>query len=179
MSTFLAPFLVLHLAFLPKSLLHILCSGAYLVYFLFKFVSRRLALIHRRPNLLYCSDIYHLAFLKESPTRKILVYAVYVAELVQTILFSQMAFKEFGTGFGSFGGLDKVGSFWFSIPVLSTIGMSSWSLFFRFLTSKLVEFAVQIFYAHKIKLLAKSNFIAAVVVLVKISFFAASGIVLF
>ena len=42
------------------------------------------------------------------------------------------------------------------------------------LTSKLVAFVVQIFYAYKIRLLAKSNFIAMVVVLVNISFFNAS-----
>ena len=121
-------------------------------------------LIHRRLELLYCSDI-----------KKILVYAVYIAELVQTILFSQMAFKEFAAGFGSLEALGEVDNFWFALPILSSIGMSSWSLFFffRFLTSKLVAFAVQIFYAHKIKLFAKSNFIAAVVVLVKISFFVA------
>ena len=41
----------------------------------------------------------------------------------------------------------------------------------RLLISKLVAFAVQIFYAYRIKLLAKSNFIAVVVVLVSISFF--------
>ena len=42
-----------------------------------------------------------------------------------------------------------------------------------------MAFAVQIFYVHKIKLLGKSNFIAAAVVLVKISFLIASGLVLF
>ena len=88
-------------------------------------------LIHRHPDLLlYCSDIYYLAFLNDPPARKILVHAVYVAELVQTILFSQMAFKEFAAGFGSFEAFNKVGSFWFAIPVLSSTGMSSLLLFF-------------------------------------------------
>ena len=81
-------------------------------------------LIHRRPKLLYCSDIYYLAFSKDPPTRKILVYAVYVAELVQTIISSQMAFKEFAAGFGSFKALVEVGNFWFAIPILGSTGMS-------------------------------------------------------
>ena len=42
-----------------------------------------------------------------------------------------------------------------------------------------MAFAVQIFYAHKIKLLAKSNFVPAAVVLVKILSFVASEVVLF
>ena len=128
-STFLAPFLVLDLAFLRNSLFHIFCSGVYLACFLFKFVSRQLVLTHWRPELLSCSDIYYLAFLKDPPTRKILVYTVYVAELVQTILLSQMAFKEFAAGFGSLEALGEVGNFWFAVPILSSTGMSSWSLF--------------------------------------------------
>ena len=97
-------------------------------------MSRRLALlIHRGPELLYCSDVCYLGFLKDPPTRKILVYAVYVSELVQTILFSQMAFKQFAAGFGSFEALDEVGTFWFAVPVLASIGMPSLLLFFIFL----------------------------------------------
>ena len=81
-------------------------------------------LINWRPGLLlYCSDIYYLVFSKDPPRIKILVYAVYVAELVQTILFSQMAFKEFIAGFGSFETLEEVGNFWFTIPILSSTGM--------------------------------------------------------
>ena len=87
-------------------------------------------LIHRRPKLLlYCSDVYYLAFSKDLPTRKILVYAVYVAELVQTILFPQMAFKQFAAGFGSFEALDEMGNFWFAVPILDSTGMSFVALF--------------------------------------------------
>ena len=55
---------------------------------------------------------------------------VYVAELVQTILFSQIAFKEFAAGFGSVEALGEVGIIWFAMLILSPIGMSSWLLFF-------------------------------------------------
>ena len=86
-------------------------------------------LIHRCPELLYCSDIYYLSFSKDRPTTKVLVYALYVAELVQTILFSQMAFQEFAAGFGSSKALNEIGNFWFSMPILSSTGTSSWSPF--------------------------------------------------
>ena len=82
-------------------------------------------LIHQRPGLLYCSDIYYLVFSKDPPTRKILVYAVYLVELVQTILLLQMALKEFAAGFGSFEALYKIGNSWFTVPILSSTGMSS------------------------------------------------------
>ena len=82
-------------------------------------------LIHRCPELLYCSDIYYLSFSKDPPTRKILVYAVYVVEFVQTILLSQMALKEFAAGFGSFVALREVSNSWFTVPILSLTGMSS------------------------------------------------------
>ena len=57
------------------------------------------------------------------------VYAVYAAELVQTILFSQMAFKKFAAGFWNAESMDELDNFWFAIPILTFIGMSSWSLF--------------------------------------------------
>ena len=76
-----------------------------------------------RPNLLYCSDIYYLALSKDPPTTKILVYTVYVAELVQVILYSRMAFKEFAVGFGIFEVLNKIGDLWFAVPILSSTGM--------------------------------------------------------
>ena len=74
-------------------------------------------------NLLYCSDNYYLAFAKDPPTKKILVYAVYAAELAQTILYTQMAFKEFAAGFGNLAALAEVGNYWFSAPILSCTGM--------------------------------------------------------
>ena len=87
-------------------------------------------LIHQHLKLLYCSDNYYLPFSKDPPRIKILAYMVYVAELVQTILFSQIAFKEFAAGFGSVEALGEVGIIWFAMLILSPIGMSSWLLFF-------------------------------------------------
>ena len=72
-STFLVPFLVLPLTFLPKSSFYIFCSGAYLVCFLFKFVSsRRLVLIHRRPELLiyYIVQIFITWHFRKTPLQE-------------------------------------------------------------------------------------------------------------
>ena len=53
---------------------------------------------------------------------------MYAAELAQTILFSEMAFKEFVTDFGSLHALDEIGNLWFAVPILSSTGMFSWLL---------------------------------------------------
>jgi hypothetical protein len=93
--------------------------------------------------------IYYLAFANDPLQRKILVYGVYAAELVQTILFTKMAFKQLAAGFGNLQTLDEMGLVWFAVPILSSS----------------VEFVVQVFYAYRIRILAKSNLIPLVVVL--------------
>lgn len=54
--------------------------------------------------------------------RKALVYGVYAAELVQTILYSDKAFQEFAAGFGDILALEEIGLLWFAAPVLTAIG---------------------------------------------------------
>lgn len=141
---------------------------------LFRFVSTLdLCFICQHRKLPYCLDNYHLAFPKDPLSRKILVYAVYTAGLTQTILYTQMAFKVFAAGFGGPTSLSEVGNFWFSGPIMCSTSMFSWlppSFGVRLLTSKLVGFTVQLFYAYRIKTLAKSFFIPTVVFLVSLSF---------
>ena len=55
--------------------------------------------------------------------RKILVYGVYAAELVQTILYAKMGFQEYAAGFGNIVALNEIGLFWFIAPILTAIGM--------------------------------------------------------
>ena len=69
------------------------------------------------------SDIYYLAFSNDPPKRKILVYSIYAVELVQTILFTKMAFKQLAAGFGNFDALDRGGLLWFAVPILSSTGI--------------------------------------------------------
>jgi hypothetical protein len=68
-------------------------------------------------------DIYYLAFPKDLRQSKILVYAVYAAEMVQAIILARMAYIQFAAGFGNFETLDKIpGILWFGVPILSAIG---------------------------------------------------------
>lgn len=64
-----------------------------------------------------------MAFPNDPLQRKVLVYGVYTAELVQVILLSKMAFTEFAAGFGTFDALNDIGLLWFAVPTLSAIGV--------------------------------------------------------
>ena len=115
-----------------------------------------------------------MAFPNDPHTRKALVYGIYAAELVQTILFTTMAFRQLAAGFGNFDALDDSGLLWFAVPILSSTGpslISSLAAFACLQANYIVEFVVQLFYAYRIKILAESNLIPIVVVLVKTSFF--------
>ena len=70
------------------------------------------------------SDIYYLAFPDEPLRRKLLVYAVYVAEMAQAIMLARMAYIQFAAGFGNFEILDAIPAvLWFGVPILSSIGI--------------------------------------------------------
>ena len=153
-----------------KSFSHTFWTGVYLARFPFKFVSQRILQVHRPASKIFSSiDIYYLAFPDDPIQRKILVYAVYAAELTQTILLSKMAYTEFAAGFGNFQAINNIGLLWFAVPTLSSIGMIL-SSFWPLPTTKLVAAVVQIFYASRIKLLADSYTIPIVIVFVSCVF---------
>ena len=65
-----------------------------------------------------------------------MVYSVYIAELVQTIIFTTAAVRQYATGFGNLDPLSSIGVLWFGVPVLSSISVLTFftSLYFdRFL----------------------------------------------
>jgi len=93
--------------------------------------------------------LYHLGLSNDPLYRKSLVYGVYAAELVQTILYSKMGYKQFASGFGNIEALDEIGLLWFAAPVLTAI----------------VSFVVQIFYAYRIKVFTQSYIIPSLVAL--------------
>jgi hypothetical protein len=65
-----------------------------------------------------------LAFPNNSLQMKLLVYAVYVAEMVQAIILARMAYVQFAAGFGNLDALDAIPVIlWFGVPILSSIGM--------------------------------------------------------
>ena len=124
------------------------------------------------------SDIYYLAFPNDPLRRKLLVYAVYVAEMVQAIMLARMAYIQFAAGFGNFDALDAIpATLWFGVPILSSIGMYH-PPFWPFATSILVAAVVQIFYAYRIKLLSESYLIPSVIVLVSFVFIHLESLVL-
>ena len=113
-----------------------------------------------------------MAFPNDPLQSKILVYAVYAAELVQSILLAKKFYQEFAAGFGSFEAIDTSGLLWITVPIISSIGMNHpffLAAVVRLPTSKSVAAVVQIFYAYRIKLFTDNKFIPSVVVLVKIS----------
>jgi len=93
--------------------------------------------------------LYYVGLSNDPLYRKALVYGVYAAELVQTILFSKKGFQEFAAGFGDILALDDIGLLWFAAPVLTAI----------------VSFVVQIFYAYRIKVFTQSYIIPSLVTL--------------
>jgi len=93
--------------------------------------------------------IYYLAFPGDPVGYKALVHGSYLLEATKTFLFTNSAFRTFATGFGKLDVLDQVDILWFSIPIMS--GM--------------VAFVAQSFYAHRITVLSKSKYFAAVIML--------------
>ena len=86
-------------------------------------MSRRLLLVRSAFNNI-SSDIYYLAFPNDPLQRKLLVCAVYIAEMVQAIILARMAYIQFAAGFGNFDALDAIPVIlWFGVPILSSIGM--------------------------------------------------------
>lgn len=56
----------------------------------------------------------------------------YIIELLQTVLSTRDAFRNFGTGWGNMIELDAVGWLWFSVPVLGSVSklkaITSWAM---------------------------------------------------
>jgi hypothetical protein len=93
------------------------------VHYLFKFASRQFLLYRPSISKYFVSDLYYLGLSNDPVYRKALVYGVYAAELVQTILYSKMGYQEFASGFGNILALDEIGLLWFAAPVLTAIGV--------------------------------------------------------
>lgn len=71
--------------------------------------------------------MYYLAFPNDRRLQKGIVAFTYTIELLQTVLSTRDAFRNFGTGWGNMIELDAVGWLWFSVPVLGSISESEGS----------------------------------------------------
>ncbi len=69
-------------------------------------------------------DLYYLAFPNDKQFIKILVYGIYIVELVQTILAGHDAFSIFGYGFGDLDALTHMHFNWLIVPIMSAISAS-------------------------------------------------------
>jgi len=96
--------------------------------------------------------IYYLAFPKDRWFSKGIVTFAYTVELLQTVLATRDAFRNFGTGWGDMRELDAVGWLWFSVPVLGSI----------------ISCLGQVFYAWRISILSQSYWVSGVVLILSL-----------
>lgn len=76
------------------------------------------------------ADLYYLAFPKDPRRNKLLVYGVYLLELVQTVMLTHSAFTVFGFGYGDLSQFNNVDLAWFEVPIISGIGKNHLSYYF-------------------------------------------------
>ncbi|KDR70542.1 hypothetical protein GALMADRAFT_18588, partial [Galerina marginata CBS 339.88] len=84
--------------------------------------------------------MYYLAFPNDSGRIRLLVGVVYLFETAQLFILTQSAFIAFAEGFGNLLMMDRIGTIWFSVPIMGGI----------------VAFTVQSFYAYRVSVLSKS-----------------------
>ncbi|KIM49812.1 hypothetical protein M413DRAFT_49135, partial [Hebeloma cylindrosporum] len=82
--------------------------------------------------------LYYLAFPNDRAYIKCVAYGIYTLEFTQSILIMEDGFRIFVTSFGDIEAIDQVGTTWFSVPILTAIA----------------TLIVQVFYAHRISVLA-------------------------
>ncbi|PBK86564.1 hypothetical protein ARMGADRAFT_531211 [Armillaria gallica] len=97
--------------------------------------------------------LYYLAFPKDRNFTKCLVYAIYIVEFIQTMLFTHDAFAMFGYGFGDIEALIRMNFNWLTIPIMSAA----------------VAFVGQVFYAYRIFILSKSRVVPIFVICVSLT----------
>ncbi|KAK1222543.1 hypothetical protein PQX77_014603, partial [Marasmius sp. AFHP31] len=84
--------------------------------------------------------LYYLAFRQQDGWAvKILVYGLFILEIVQTIVITCDVFVKYGLNFGKVEGLTAMRHNWFSIPTISAINGTAVQLSFTYLIAKLSE----------------------------------------
>ena len=98
---------------------------------------------------------------------KCLVYGIYFLETVQSVLTIEAGFRTFVNGLGDLEVLNQVKTSWLTIPLLTAIGeLSAWVCPADVLISHPVTFFVQVFYAYRISILARSKKVAGAIIAV-------------
>jgi hypothetical protein len=115
------------------------------------------------------SDLYYLSFLNDRvlPT-KTLVYFVFMFETLQTTMSTREGFKYFGSGWGDMGALNTIGWFWFTVPVMTSIGKSgdhSNVSSCLIVVDETVSFVTQIFYAWRVWIISRRTFVSIFIII--------------
>ncbi|SJK98172.1 uncharacterized protein ARMOST_01433 [Armillaria ostoyae] len=97
--------------------------------------------------------LYYLAFPKDRKFIKYLVYGIYIAEFVQTMLLTHDAFTSFGYGFGDLETFTEVRFSWLTVPIMGA-------------AAACVGHA---FYAYRIFILSKSRIVPIFVTCVSLT----------
>ncbi|KAF9555073.1 hypothetical protein CPC08DRAFT_766207 [Agrocybe pediades] len=92
--------------------------------------------------------IYYLSFPRDPWRHKAFVYTIFAFEIIQTVIVTISAWNVFGSGYGNFQVYNRIALAWFSVPAISGI----------------VAFLAQVFYAHRIRVLSESYWVAGAVV---------------
>jgi len=92
--------------------------------------------------------MYYLAFPNDSRSMKCVVTVTYLLQVVQVVLTTIDAFRQYAAGWGDFLQLTKFGLLWFSVPILDGI----------------VSAFVQTFYAWRIFAFSRNVYVSCVVV---------------
>ncbi|CAL1710457.1 unnamed protein product [Somion occarium] len=99
--------------------------------------------------------IYYIAFPNDRLLPKSIVGFTFITELLQTLLATRDAFRDFGTGWGNMEELDSVGLLWLSVPVLGSI----------------MCFTTQAFFAWRVWILSKNKRIVGIIMVLALTSF--------
>ncbi|KAF4609698.1 hypothetical protein D9613_012062 [Agrocybe pediades] len=92
--------------------------------------------------------IYYLSFPRDPWRHKAFVYTIFAFEIIQTVIVTISAWNVFGSGYGNFQVYNRIALAWFSVPAISGI----------------VAFLAEVFYAHRIRVLSESYWVAGSIV---------------
>ncbi|THH31585.1 hypothetical protein EUX98_g2623 [Antrodiella citrinella] len=96
--------------------------------------------------------IYYLSFPNDRRLSKGIVLFTYIIEVLQTVLATRDAFRNFATGWGNMIELNAVGWLWFSVPVLGSM----------------ISCLGQVFYAWRISILSRSYVVPSVIMVLSL-----------
>jgi len=93
---------------------------------------------------------FYISFPNDPCLHKCIVLFVYCLEILQIVLSSRDAFRDYGSGWGDFVGINQVGWMWFSVPIMSAI----------------ISFTAQLFYAWRVWVLSSKKLVVPVIIMV-------------